>query len=96
MGGTTGAEARLRQRMPLAAGAAHTEDGIHGLSLIDAGPMAAQRVGLAWREQGLEAIPPFVGETPITPYLCVVIMPQRGSCGNENVSTGYHHNSLLR
>ena len=84
------------QSIPLAAGAEHKEDGIHGLAIIDAGPMAAQRVGLARGEQGLDAIPQFVGDTPITPYLCVVIMHQRGSCGNENVSTGYHHNSLLR
>jgi hypothetical protein len=83
------------QRIPLAAGAEHKEDGIHGLAIIDAGPMAAQRVGLAWREQGRDAVPQFVGDTPITPYLCVVIMHPCGSCGRENVSTGYHHNSLL-
>jgi hypothetical protein len=83
------------QHIPLAAGAEHIEAGLHGLAIIDAGPMAAQRVGLAWREQGLDAVPPFVGDTPIMPYLCVVIMHQGGSCGRENVSTGYHHNSLL-
>jgi hypothetical protein len=95
MGRTTGTEARLLQSIPLAAGAEHKEDGIHGLAIIDAGPMAAQRVGLAGREQGLDAVPQFVGDTPITPYLCVVIMHQCGSCDRENVSTGYHHNSLL-
>ena len=95
MGGTTGAETRLRPRMPLAAGAEYKEDGIHGLAIIDAGPMAAQRVGLAWREHGRDAGPQFGGEPPITPYLCVVIIQQCGSCGRENVSTGYHHNSLL-
>jgi hypothetical protein len=83
------------QRIPLAAGAEHKEDGIHSLAIIDAWPMAAQRVGLAWREQRLDAIPQFVGDTPITPYLCVVIIHPCGSCGREHVSTGYHHNSLL-
>ena len=83
------------QRLPLAAGAEHKEDGIHGLAILDAGPMAAQRVGLAWREQGLEALPPFVWETPLTPYLCGVIMHQCGSCGRAHVPPGYHHNSLL-
>jgi hypothetical protein len=83
------------QSIPLAAGAEHKEDGIHGLAIIDAGPMAAQRVGLAWREQGLDAAPQFVGETPITPSLSMVVIHQCGSCGRENVPTGYHHNSLL-
>jgi hypothetical protein len=83
------------QSIPLAAGAEHKEDGIHGLAIIDAGPMAAQRVGLAWREHGRDAVPQFVGDTPITPYLCAVIVHQYGSGGRENVSTGYHHNSQL-
>ena len=95
MGGTTGTEARLMQSIPLAAGAEHKEDGIHGLAILDAGPMAAQRMGLAWREQGLEAVPQFVRDTPITPYLCVIIRHRCGSCGREKVSTGDHHNSLL-
>ena len=67
------------QRIPLAAGAEHEEDGIHGLAIIDAGPMAPQRVRLAWGEQGLDALPQFVGETPITPDLLVVVMHERGS-----------------
>jgi hypothetical protein len=95
MGGTTGAKARLMQRIPLAAGAKHKADGVHGLAIIDAGPMAAPGVGLAWREQGRAAAPQVVGETPITPYRCVLMMPPCGSCGRENVSTGDHHNSLL-
>ena len=83
------------QSMPLAAGAEHKEDGLHGLAIIDAGPMAAQRVGLAWREQGRDAVPQFVGDTPIPPYWCAVIIHQCGSCRREHVSTGYQHNSLL-
>jgi hypothetical protein len=83
------------QSLPLAAGAEHKEDGLHGLAIIDEGPMAAQRVGLAWREQGLDAVPQCVGDTPITPDLCVVVIHQCGSCGREHVSTGYHQNSLL-
>jgi hypothetical protein len=83
------------QSIPLAAGAEHKEDGIHGLAIIDAEPMATQRMGLAWREQGVDAVPQFVRDTPITPYVCVLIMHRCGSCGRENVSTGYQHNSLL-
>jgi hypothetical protein len=49
MGGTTGTDARLVQRIPLAAGAEHEKDDIHGLSIIDARPMTAQGVRFAWR-----------------------------------------------
>ena len=83
------------QSIPLAAGAEHKEDGIHGLAIIDTGSMAAQRVGLTGGEQGLNAAPPCVGEPPITPDLCGVVMHQCGSWGREHVSTGYHQNSLL-
>jgi hypothetical protein len=57
MGGTTGTEARLVQRIPLAAGAEHEEDGIHRLPIRDAGPMAPQGVRFARREQRLDALP---------------------------------------
>jgi hypothetical protein len=39
MGGTAGAETRLMQDIPLAAGAERAEDGSHRLSVIDAGPL---------------------------------------------------------
>ena len=37
MGGTTGTDARLVQRIPLAASAEHEENGIHRLPISDAG-----------------------------------------------------------
>jgi hypothetical protein len=40
MGGTTGTDLRLVQRIPLAPGAEHKEDGLHRFAIIDAGPMA--------------------------------------------------------
>jgi hypothetical protein len=57
MGGTTGAEARLVEGIPLAASAQHKEDGIHGLAIINAGPVAPQGVRFPRREQGLDAVP---------------------------------------
>jgi hypothetical protein len=51
MGGTTGANARLLQRIPLAAGAEHEENGIHCRAILDTGPMAPQganRVMILW------------------------------------------------
>jgi hypothetical protein len=47
MGGTTGTEAGVVQGVPLAPGTQHEEDGIQGLAIIDAGPVAPQRVRLA-------------------------------------------------
>ena len=61
MGGTTGTEARFVQRIPLAAGAEHEEDGIHGLPIIDTGTMTPQGVRFARREQRLDALPQLVG-----------------------------------
>ena len=40
------------QSIPLAVGAEHKEDGIHGLAFIDAGPMAAQNVPSNIMQQG--------------------------------------------
>jgi hypothetical protein len=57
MGRTTGTDLRLVQRIPLAPGAEHEQDGIHGFAIIDAGPMAPQRVGLPRWEQRLDAFP---------------------------------------
>jgi hypothetical protein len=41
MGGTTGTDMRLVQRIPLAPSAEHEKDGIHRFTIINAGPMAA-------------------------------------------------------
>jgi hypothetical protein len=79
MGGTTGANARLLQRIPLAAGAEHEEDGIHGFTIIDAGPMTPQRVWFTRGKQRHNALPQLVRDTPVTTHLFMVIRPQRGS-----------------
>jgi hypothetical protein len=73
MGGTTGTEARLAQRIPLAAGAEHEEDGIHRLPIIDPGPVTSERVWLPWREQRLDALPQVVGYPPITLDFLLVV-----------------------
>jgi hypothetical protein len=43
MGGTTGTDTRLVQRIPLAAGVQHEENGIHRLPIIDLWPVAPER-----------------------------------------------------
>jgi hypothetical protein len=95
MGGTTGTEARLVQRIPLAASAEHEENGIHRLPIRDAGPMASQGVRFARREQRLDALPHLVRNTPITVSFLVVVMHQCDSYRRECFPTGYHQNSLL-
>jgi len=52
MGRPTGTDARLVRRMPLAARAEHEKDGLHRLSIIDARPLAPQRVRFARGDQG--------------------------------------------
>jgi hypothetical protein len=79
MGRTTGTEARLVQRIPLATRAEHKKDGIHRFPIIDARPMAPQRVGLARREQGHYVLPQLVWDTPVTVGFLVVVMHERGS-----------------
>ena len=74
MGGTPGTDARLVQGIPLAASTEDEEDGIHRLSIIDAGPMAPQGVRLARREQRHDVLPQLIGDTPITVGLLVVFM----------------------
>src|SRR5262245_42185897 len=76
MGGTTGVDVRLIQRVPLAASAEHEEHGSHGLSLRDPGPMTPQGVRFARREQRHDALPQFVRNPPITAGLLVVFMHQ--------------------
>jgi hypothetical protein len=74
MGGTTGANARLLQRIPLAAGAEHEENGIHRRAILDTGPMAPQGVQFTPREQRYDALPQLVRNTPITAVFLVVFM----------------------
>ena len=52
VGGTAGTDAGRIQRIPLAARAEHEEDGIHGLAIIDAGPMAPQGMRFAGGKSG--------------------------------------------
>jgi hypothetical protein len=77
--GTTGTEARVLQRVPLAPGAEDEEDGIHkdgihSQAIIDAWPVAPERMRLPRREQRLNALPQFVGYTPFTPTFPLVVM----------------------
>jgi hypothetical protein len=95
MGGTTGTEAGLIQRVPLTPGTEDEENGIHGLTIINAGSMAPQRVQLPWRKQPLEAFPQLVRHAPITMYFLLVGTHRTASCGREFLPTGYHQNSLL-
>jgi hypothetical protein len=64
MGRTLGADPRGAEGGPLAAGAEDEEDGVHGLAVGDARVMAAEGVGLAGRQQRLEALPQRVGDAP--------------------------------
>jgi hypothetical protein len=79
MGGTTGTEASLVQRIPLAAGAEHEEEGIYRLPIIDPGPVAPEWVWLSWREQRLDALPQFVGYPPITAGFLLIVTHGGGS-----------------
>jgi len=83
------------QRVPLTPGTEDEENGIHGLTIINAGAMAPHRVQLPWGKQRLEAFPQLVRQAPITMCLLLVGIPCTGSCGREFLPTGYHPNSLL-
>ena len=52
------------QGIPLTAGAQHEEDRVHGAARIDRFAVAAQGMGLAGREQRLDAFPQFVRDAP--------------------------------
>jgi hypothetical protein len=83
------------QRIPLAAGAEHEEDGIHRFPIIDAGPMAPQGVRFARREQWLDALPQRVRDTPILVGFLIVVLHSQGSCRREFFPTEYREISLL-
>jgi hypothetical protein len=92
---TTGTEATVLQRIPLASGAKDEEDGIHGPAIIDAWPVAPERVWLPGREQPLDVLPQFVGYPPITPHFLQVVTHGSGSYGKELFPTEYPKHSLL-
>ena len=95
MGGTTGTEPGRVQRVPPAPGTRDGEHGRHGLTLINAGPMAPSWVRLPWGQEPLEAFPQLSGHAPITLYSLLVSTHRIGSCGREFLPTGYHQHSLL-
>jgi hypothetical protein len=95
MGRATGTEAGSIQGIPLATGAKDKEDGIHGLAVIHARPMAPQGVQFARWEQRLDVLPQLVRKTPITADLLVVVMHLQRSCRRKGFPTEYHDNSLL-
>jgi hypothetical protein len=68
----TGTAAGVMQGIPWAPGAEDEADGIHGLAVFNAGPMASERGRLPWREQRLDVFPQLVGHAPITAYLLLV------------------------
>jgi hypothetical protein len=89
MGGTPGTARRLVQRLPLAPGAEHQEEGIHRFAIIDAGPMAPSRVRFPWGEQRLKALPQVVRYPPVPAGFLVVIRHQYGSSRGEFFPRGY-------
>jgi len=83
------------QCVPLAPGTQYENNGIHGVTIIDTGPMAPQRVRLPWREQRWEAGPQLVRHAPITVYLLLIGTHRTGPCSKAFLPTGYHQNSLM-
>ena len=67
----------------MAPSTADEDDGIHGPTLIAAGPVAPERVRFPGREHGLDALPPFGGDPPLTPHLPLVITHGSGSRGRD-------------
>jgi hypothetical protein len=61
------------QGVPLAARAAHEDDGSYRLAIIDAGPMAPQRVRLARGQQRLDTLPQFIRDAPLTADVVVIV-----------------------
>ena len=73
MGGTVRAEAGGIQGTPLTAGAEPAAEGLQGLPISDAPPLAPQGVRLARGEQRLDTFPSRVRDTPITVGLLMLI-----------------------
>jgi hypothetical protein len=71
----------------LAPSAEDKEDGIHGPAIIDAWPVAPERVRLPWREQGLDVCPQVIGYPPLTPSFLQIVTHGSGSYGREV----FHH-----
>jgi hypothetical protein len=83
------------QGIPLAAGAQHEENGIHGVAILYTGSVAPQWVRLPWGEQRLDTFPQLVGDAPSTADFCMVVTHHARFCGKVFLPTGYHKNSLL-
>jgi hypothetical protein len=66
MGRTAGADGGGVERIPLAAGSKHEEDGVHGSAVGHGGSVAAQRMGLSWGQERLDTLPQRVRDAPIT------------------------------
>src|SRR6266545_277685 len=64
VGTALGAEAGGGQRIPLAAGAQHEENGVHGGSVVHPRVMTTERVGLSRRNQRLDLCPKIVRDAP--------------------------------
>jgi hypothetical protein len=69
------------QGVPLAPSTEDKKDGIQGSAIIDAGPVAPERVRFSGREHGLNALPQFVGYPPLSPHFLSVITHGSGSRG---------------
>jgi hypothetical protein len=66
VGRGAGTDPGFVQGVPLAAGAQHEENGIEGATILHAGVVTAQRVGLARREQRVDLGPEFIRDAPKT------------------------------
>ena len=66
MGRTAGADCGGIERIPLAAGSKHEEDGVHGGAVGHGGSVAAQGMGLSWGQERLDTFPQRVRDAPIT------------------------------
>src|SRR5205807_4394768 len=65
VGRRAGAEAGGVQRLPLAAGAQHVEDGVQAVAVRTAGPAAAEAVRVLPRgNPTFQLLPQFVGDAP--------------------------------
>jgi hypothetical protein len=83
------------QGIPLATGAQDIEDGIHGLAILHARPMAPQRVRFTRWQQRLDVLPQLFRNTPIMADFLMVLMHLQRSCRRTVFPTEYHDHSLL-
>ena len=67
------------QGAPRASWAQHADDGLHRVAIINAGAMASQRLGCTRGEQGRDALPQRLRDTPVTVGVLMGVRPQCGS-----------------